>query len=122
MPLLPIKDRKTRPLIAEWAPFALGFRPFFLAAGLYAVLMMALWLAVLNGKLQLGSLSPFVWHGHEMLFGFAVAVIAGFLLTAAQNWTGIQTPSGPALAALFLLWLAGRVSFFLVICRLGGFD
>ncbi len=113
MPLLPIEDHQTRPPIAGWAPFALGFRPFFLAAGLYAVLMMALWLAILNGKLQLGSLSPFVWHGHEMLFGFTVAVIAGFLLTAAQNWTGIQTPSGPALAALFLLWLAGRVSFFL---------
>lgn len=93
------------------APFALGFRSFFLAAGLYAVLMMALWLLVLHGSFSLGSLSPMVWHGHEMLFGFTVAVIAGFLLTAAQNWTGIRTPSGAPLAALFLLWLAGRVSF-----------
>jgi len=94
-----------------WAPFALGFRPFFLSAGIYAILMMALWLLVLRGDLSLGILSPFVWHGHEMLFGFAVAVIAGFLLTAAQNWTGIPTPSGAPLAALFALWLAGRVSF-----------
>jgi uncharacterized protein involved in response to NO len=93
------------------APFALGFRPFFLAAGIYAVLMMALWLLVLRGDLGLGELSPFVWHGHEMLFGFTVAVIAGFLLTAAQNWTGIRTPSGAPLAALFLLWLAGRLAF-----------
>ena len=73
--------------------------------------MMALWLLVLRGSFHVGSLSPLVWHGHEMLFGFAVAVIAGFLLTAAQNWTGIRTPSGPPLAALFLLWLAGRLSF-----------
>lgn len=96
---------------AGWAPFALGFRPFFLAAGAYAVLMMALWLLVLRGSLDLGSLSPLIWHGHEMLFGFAVAVIAGFLLTAAQNWTGIPTPKGAPLAALFLLWLAGRLGF-----------
>lgn len=93
------------------APFALGFRPFFLAAGAHAVLLMALWLPVLRGSLDLGGLSPLLWHGHEMLFGFAVAVIAGFLLTAAQNWTGLRTPSGAPLAALFLLWLAGRVGF-----------
>jgi uncharacterized protein involved in response to NO len=93
------------------APFALGFRPFFLAAGVYAVLLMALWLLVLRGSLMLGNLSPLVWHGHEMLFGFTVAVIAGFLLTAAQNWTGIRTPSGAPLAGLFLLWLAGRLGF-----------
>jgi uncharacterized protein involved in response to NO len=93
------------------APFALGFRPFFLAAGIYAALLMALWLLVLRGTLDIGEMSPLVWHGHEMLFGFTVAVIAGFLLTAAQNWTGIRTPSGAPLAALFLLWLAGRVGF-----------
>jgi len=92
-------------------PFALGFRPFFLAAGVYAVLLMALWLLVLRGSLSLGEMSPLVWHGHEMLFGFTVAVIAGFLLTAAQNWTGLRTPSGRPLAALFLLWLAGRLGF-----------
>ncbi len=91
--------------------FALGFRPFFLAASIYAVLLMGLWLVVLQGHLSLGALPPPVWHGHEMLFGFAVAVIAGFLLTAAQNWTGIPMPSGRPLAALFLLWLAGRLGF-----------
>lgn len=96
-----------------WAPFALGFRPFFLAAGVYAVLLMGLWLLMLRGTIVPTGVSPFVWHGHEMLFGFAVAVIAGFLLTAAQNWTGIRTPSGVTLAALFLLWLAGRIGFLL---------
>jgi uncharacterized protein involved in response to NO len=111
MAVLPIKDLHTRPPITGWAPFALGFRPFFLAAGLYAVLMMGLWLLVLRGSLVPGELPPTVWHGHEMLFGFAVAVIAGFLLTAARNWTGLPTPAGLPLAALFGLWLAGRLVF-----------
>jgi uncharacterized protein involved in response to NO len=111
MALISMEDLTQRPPVTGWAPFALGFRPFFLAAGLYAVLLMALWLLVLRGSVDIGEMSPFVWHGHEMLFGFTVAVIAGFLLTAAQNWTGIRTPSGAPLAALFLLWLAGRVGF-----------
>ena len=111
MALIPVEDLLKRPPLTGWAPFALGFRPFFLAAGVFAILLMALWLLVLRGSLDLGELSPQVWHGHEMLFGFAVAVIAGFLLTAAQNWTGIPMLSGPPLAALFLLWLAGRLGF-----------
>ena len=111
MALIPMEDLQPRPPLTGWAPFALGFRPFFLAAGVYAVLLMALWLLVLRGNLTPGGLSPFVWHGHEMVFGFAVSVIAGFLLTAARNWTGIPTPSGMPLAMLFLLWLAGRLSF-----------
>jgi uncharacterized protein involved in response to NO len=111
MALIPIEDLHRRPPPTGLAPFALGFRPFFLAAGIYAVLLMALWMLVLQGSFELGAWSPLVWHGHEMLFGFSVAVIAGFLLTAAQNWTGIRTPSGTPLAALFLLWLAGRLAF-----------
>jgi uncharacterized protein involved in response to NO len=111
MPLPPLKVVQTRPPLTGWAPFGLGFRPFFLGAGIYSVLLMALWLLVLRGSLTTGSLPPLVWHGHEMVFGFGVAVIAGFLLTAAQNWTGIPMLSGKPLAALFLLWLAGRVSF-----------
>lgn len=96
---------------AGFAPFALGFRPFFLAAGVFAIVLLGLWLAILQGRIETGPLAPAVWHGHEMLFGYTVAVIAGFLLTAAQNWTGIRTPSGLPLAALFLLWLAGRLGF-----------
>ncbi|MDQ1315035.1 MAG: uncharacterized protein QG662_1144 [Pseudomonadota bacterium] len=113
MALLSLEDPRKHPVPAGLAPFARGFRPFFLAAGGYAVVMMALWLLALSGSFNPGELSPRFWHGHEMLFGFAVAVIAGFLLTAAQNWTGIPTPSGKPLAALFLLWLGGRVSFLL---------
>ncbi|HUX31445.1 MAG TPA: NnrS family protein [Thiobacillus sp.] len=111
MAKLPIEDLQKRPPSAGWAPFALGFRPFFLAAGLYAVLLMVLWLLVLDGVMTPGEMLPLVWHGHEMVFGFAVSVIAGFLLAAAQNWTGIRTLSGRPLAALFLLWFAGRLCF-----------
>ncbi|WP_324781064.1 NnrS family protein [Thiobacillus sedimenti] len=107
----PIEDLQARPPLTRWAPFGLGFRPFFLAAGVYAVLLIALWLLVLRGVLHVTELPALVWHGHEMVFGFAVSVIGGFLLTAAQNWTGIRTPSGAPLAGLFALWLAGRAAF-----------
>lgn len=95
---------------------ALGFRPFFFAAGTSAVLLMAVWLAILKGWIPwpryYGATS---WHAHEMLFGYAAAVIAGFLLTAVRNWTGIATLTGPGLGALALLWLAARVAPFLPV-------
>ncbi len=96
-----------------FALFALGFRPFFLLAAAAAALLVPLWIAMLTGLLPLAPILPaMVWHGHEMVFGFAAAVIVGFLLTAAQNWTGLSTPSGWPLAALAALWLAGRVVLF----------
>lgn len=96
-----------------FALFALGFRPFFLLGALCAALLVPLWIALLSGKLLLMPVLPgMIWHGHEMLFGFAGAVIVGFLLTAAHNWTGLATPTGVRLAALALLWLAGRIALF----------
>lgn len=90
--------------------FATGFRPFFLLAGLIAALWVPLWLLVQQGEVASTSYLPAnVWHGHEMIFGYAVAVLAGFLLTAGQNWTGLPTARGVHLAGLALLWLAGRV-------------
>ena len=90
---------------------ALGFRPFFLAAGIWAPLSLALWLAMLNGWLPpVRYYSGTTWHGHEMLFGYALAVIAGFLLTATRNWTGMATASGWELGALVGLWAAGRLA------------
>lgn len=90
--------------------FALGFRPFFLLAGLYAVLMMALWLYSFVGGRPIESYyGVYGWHPHGMLFGYTVAVIAGFLLTAVRNWTGLQTLAGPPLAALAGLWLVARI-------------
>jgi uncharacterized protein involved in response to NO len=95
-------------------PFALGFRPFFLGAGAAAVLLMAVWLAVLAGHLSPPGYYPgTTWHAHEMLFGYVGAVIAGFLLTAVRNWTGMPTPTGPWLAGLFGVWLAARAAPFL---------
>jgi uncharacterized protein involved in response to NO len=96
------------------ALFNLGFRPFFLLAGLTASLLLPLWLfAYAGGHIPFGYYSAVVWHGHEMVFGYTVAVIAGFLLTAVRNWTGIPTPGGKALAGLVMLWLAGRMVPFL---------
>lgn len=89
---------------------ALGFRPFYLLAALFAVLAMPLWLGWYTGTIPAsGAMTGIVWHMHEMAFGFAPAVIAGFLLTAVRNWTGLPTPTGARLALLVALWFAGRV-------------
>ncbi len=89
---------------------ALGFRPFYAVAGLFAIIAVAAWLFVYRGALPSGNyLNSVFWHGHEMVFGFAVAVMSGFLLTAVRNWTGLNTPTGYSLAALVLLWAAARV-------------
>jgi uncharacterized protein involved in response to NO len=88
-----------------------GFRPFFSGAGIFALLAMVYWLVLYSGKVQLpeSDLSAMQWHAHEMIYGYAIAVICGFLLTAAQNWTGISTLKGGFLAGLFILWCAARV-------------
>ncbi|WP_282606073.1 NnrS family protein [Pelagibius sp. Alg239-R121] len=88
----------------------MGFRPFYLLAALSAGLAVPLWLANFAGLLQGGSyLTGATWHSHEMLFGFAAAVITGFLFTAAANWSGRRTPRGAVLAGFAVLWLLGRV-------------
>ena len=91
----------------------LGFRPFFLGGALFAVLAVGLWAAAYAG--WLGGLAPrgswLIWHMHEMPFGFAVTVIAGFLLTAVQAWTGSPGLRGRWLAAVFALWLAARIGW-----------
>jgi len=92
----------------------LGFRPFFLLAGAAAVILMGYWIhAYGRGTAVSAYYSGFVWHGHEMLFGYTGAVIAGFMLTAVRNWTKQDTLRGPALAALAILWLAARLLAFL---------
>jgi len=98
----------------RWIFFSRGFRPFFLCAGLWSMTAMALWLVVLALDVELpGVLGPSVWHGHEMLYGYVVAVICGFLLTAIPNWTGRLPVSGWPLAGLSLLWLLGRIGLLL---------
>jgi len=93
------------PLLAK------GFRPFFLLAASYAIAIVPLWLAVLQGAAApVRYLDPAVWHAHEMLSGFATAVIAGFLLTAASNWTQRETATGASLGLLAAVWAAGRLA------------
>ncbi|MGV2167321.1 NnrS family protein [Agrobacterium sp. 16-172Ci] len=90
--------------------FSYGFRPFFLGGALWAIVAMVLWIAALSGFIDLGGdYGAPNWHAHEMLFGFASAVLAGFLLTAVPNWTGRLPVSGKPLVWLFALWCAGRL-------------
>ena len=92
----------------------LGFRPFFLGGALFALLAVALWGAALAGHAYLQPQGGLLaWHRHEMLFGFGLAIIAGFLLTAVQTWTGQPSLSGRPLTALFGLWVTGRLAWFL---------
>jgi uncharacterized protein involved in response to NO len=93
------------------AVFSEGFRPFFLAVGLWAPIVMALWIALLAGQIELPTaFGPLDWHVHEMLFGFAGAAAAGFFLTAIPNWTGRLPLQGAPLMLLAALWLAGRIA------------
>jgi len=90
--------------------FALGFRTFFALSGLSALVLMVLWRSIYDGSLVLDNyFANNSWHAHEMLLGYTVAVIAGFLLTAVRNWTGEQTLTGASLAGLALLWVYGRI-------------
>lgn len=91
--------------------FSYGFRPFFLGAGLHALIAMGLWIGALGGAWSVGgSEGPIAWHAHEMLFGYGTAALAGFVLTAVPNWTGRLPVSGPPLMALASLWLVGRLA------------
>ena len=89
--------------------FALGFRPFYLAASVFATLSMLVWIASYAGLAHVAGGRNFLWHAHEMLYGYVIAVVAGFLLTAVRNWTTRPTPTGTMLALLVALWIAGRV-------------
>ncbi len=89
----------------------LGFRPFYLGAAVLAALAIPVWMVVLLGQWAWTPvLAPLLWHAHEMLLGFASAVIIGFLMTAVKAWTGLATPRGLPLGALALLWLSARIA------------
>lgn len=88
-----------------------GFRPFFLAAGIWAAAALTVWILMLETGITLPSrFDPLAWHIHEMLFGFVMAAVAGFLLTAIPNWTRRMPVSGAPLAGLAGLWLFGRLA------------
>lgn len=99
----------------RFALFDYGFRPFFLLCGLYAMVIVPLWLfRFAHASVPFGALPGVYWHAHEMLFGFVGAAIAGFLLTAVPSWTGSPGFAGRPLIGLVALWLAGRVALALV--------
>lgn len=98
----------------ETALWAMGFRPFFLMAGVSAVALIVAWAVIYAEGYAAAPMGQYLdvlsWHFHEMLFGFTLAVVAGFLLTATSNWTAQRTIHGTPLAALVALWLAGRIA------------
>ena len=93
----------------RWALWDLGFRPFYLLAALQAALSIPLWALQFSGWLERPVIRGSVWHAHEMVFGFALAVIIGFLFTAGRNWSGQPTPTGKPLMGLAALWLLARL-------------
>ncbi len=104
------------PVTDKTAFLKLGFRPFFSAAMIYGVIAMLLWMGMYfqGWSLPVSSYPATIWHAHEMVFGFGLAILGGFLLTAEMNWTGVQTVRNAPLLALLLLWLAGRVLVFFI--------
>jgi uncharacterized protein involved in response to NO len=97
----------------QFALWNLGFRPFYLFAGIFAALSVPLWAVRFAGWLgEWVYASESGWHAHEMIFGYAFAVIVGFLFTAVRNWTARPTPAGPVLAAIAGLWVSARILAF----------
>jgi uncharacterized protein involved in response to NO len=109
MSLMTIEEREPAPVAAGPALLALGFRPLYLLAAAFAAVSVPAWVASYyghGGPLQVGL----TWHVHEMMFGFVVAVVVGFLFTAARAWTGLWTPRGTTLGAIAGVWVAGRIA------------
>ena len=102
--------------LPSFALFNLGFRPFFLLAGLYALISIFIWggVYIYGWPAPRLPFSTMHWHAHEMIFGYGLAVAAGFLLTAVRNWTRINTPKGFQLAGLATLWLAARAAGWII--------
>lgn len=109
-PLIRLEEplRRTDPP-GGFALWRLGFRPFYLLASAFAAISVALWSLQFAGLVATPYLRGPQWHAHEMVFGFTLAVVVGFLFTAGRNWSNQATPTGGRLAALALLWVAGRV-------------
>jgi len=101
------------PAPRQFALWTLGFRSFYLFAGIFAALSVPLWAARFAGWLgEWVYASESAWHAHEMIFGYAFAVIVGFLFTAVRNWTARPTPAGTALMAIAALWASARMLAF----------
>jgi uncharacterized protein involved in response to NO len=108
LPLHQTAQPKNPVVSQHFALWNLGFRPFYLLASFFSAFSVLLWAAQFSGFI-LGYLPGPLWHGHEMIFGYTTAVIAGFLLTAVRAWTNQPTASGLPLMGLAALWVCGRV-------------
>lgn len=91
----------------------LGFRIFFGGAAIFSVVVMLLWAFIFTGNIAIDvqSINPLYWHGHEMIYGYTLAIVAGFLLTAVQTWTGVKMPYGYKLLGIFMCWLLARLGW-----------
>lgn len=106
--MMQITDRSVED--KTWPLFRLGFRPFFLVGTAYGAWALLRWVLILSGAMSWEHETPVTaWHSHELLFGFGVAIVVGFLTTAVQNWTGTRGLNGMPLVGLFSLWLSARV-------------
>lgn len=98
-------DSSTMPAV-----FGLAFRPLFLAGSLFSVIAITWWTYFWSAPFEWTPYGGATWwHAHEMLFGFGIAIITGFLLTAVRAWTGVPGLTGWKLISLFVLWLIGRI-------------
>jgi len=105
-------SRRASTDLPRFALWQLGFRPFYLLGAAFAALAVPLWILQYTGAAALArGWAPQTWHAHEMVFGFALAIVTGFLFTAVRNWTDLPTPTGWRLALLCALWLAVRIAY-----------
>lgn len=107
---LNIEEPRRRLPRKGFALWQLGFRPFYLLAAAFAALSVPLWALQFSGLLSQAWLRGSAWHAHEMVFGYTLAVVIGFLFTAGRNWSGQPTPTGRPLMLLAALWVAARVA------------
>ncbi|MFZ3074735.1 MAG: NnrS family protein, partial [Psychrobacter glacincola] len=106
-------DLPSKPPSSPHPILNLSFRIFFSAGALFAVITMVLWAFVFTGRTDIDAqtLNPIYWHGHEMIYGYALAIVAGFLLTAVKTWTGVMMPHGYKLLGIFVCWLLARLGW-----------
>ena len=113
-------DTETLKLVQTDHPvWAIGFRPFFLSGAFVSIALILYWsLAYFFGDLPEGYFNPIYWHAHEMIYGFAISIVSGFLLTSTASWTNTKALSGNKLKIVFCLWLAGRLAMTLSLFKL----
>ncbi|WP_240206539.1 NnrS family protein [Vibrio sp. CyArs1] len=108
--MLNITDKKVEEKIPAW--LRLGFRPFFLLGSVYAIFAVVAWVIMFQkGQPEALQVPALWWHAHEMIFGFAMAIVVGFVLTAVQTWTGVNGTKHYRLLLLVTLWGLTRVLF-----------